>query len=554
MELARGSVTDRPWGRTLGALALRGLTGEVTVTVHGKRYLIAFAGGTIVGARSPLASDAAVRIALTAGLVSSTQVSDIARRQAADPTRDEVDVIAEAARLGSDHALRLRRRAVAQRAARTFSLDRGEFVVDDQITLPLVEGTALDVRTVVYLGARSNLSEPRLAADLVQMGQWFRMKPEAVEDLPLYGFTADVQPVLQLLGPGATLPELEASAIDPYPVHVVIYSLVSCGALELESITAQAHRTTQAISRIPVAAVGPTDVPTTPPTAPFARPPTPLLEPATVRAASPMDAPTDLRRRRTSRPPPPTRNRADSAQASDILALIGERLKLLDEHGDHYRLLGVPHDVSVEALRKTYFSLAKQLHPDRLASLGITDDGRNAQRLFAEVNAAFAVLSDPVRRSEYTSILKRGGAAAVRADEAKAEAMAQRVIESEEAYRRGQLALARDNLGTALSELARALELNPGEADYEAALAFAQFVAAADKMAVAPTTRASLAKTIQRSPRAVSPRFYLGRIERMLGKDREALQHFHDVMGMQPNHAEAKSEARVIETRLAKKK
>ena len=32
MELARGAVTDRPWGRTLGALALRGLTGEVAVT------------------------------------------------------------------------------------------------------------------------------------------------------------------------------------------------------------------------------------------------------------------------------------------------------------------------------------------------------------------------------------------------------------------------------------------------------------------------------------------------------------------------------------------
>ena len=81
--LARGSVTDRPWGMTFGALGLRGLSGQLTLTVDGKQFRVAFDQGVINGAVSPLASDAAVRLALTMNLVTSSQVADITRRMAA---------------------------------------------------------------------------------------------------------------------------------------------------------------------------------------------------------------------------------------------------------------------------------------------------------------------------------------------------------------------------------------------------------------------------------------------------------------------------------------
>ena len=571
MELARGSVVDRPWGRTLGALALRRLTGQVTVIADAKHYFVAFVDGTVVSALSPLAADAAVRIALTVGLVSSTQVNDIARRQASAPARDEVDLIAEIAKLGPDHAMRLRRRAVAQRAARTFSLERGEFVVDDRVSLPVVEGTALDFRTVVYLAARSNLSEGRLASDLAQMGRWFRLKPEAIEDLPLYGFSANEQPILDRLADGAGLADLEATVLDPRAVHTVLYALVSCNACELEGAIASAA------TPAPAAVVQAPAPPASMSANLMKRQPVPAADPgiegATIRKPSVVDAPTarlaqrppELRRgdfdaptvtrpRTASRPPPPRKNQADSAQASDILSLIGARLRQLEQHPDHYALLGVTQDATPETLRKAYFALARQLHPDRLASLGIADVDRNAQRLFAEVNAAFAVLNDPEQRAEYTSILKRGGSAAVRAEETRAEEMANRVIDGEEAYRLGEQALKRDQIPTAIAELERAIQLNPDEADYHATLAWARFCAAPDKMAIAATTRASLGKAMLTAPRAVTARFYLGRVERMLGKDLEALALFTEVIRMQPQHAEARSEARVIEARMSSKK
>src|SRR4051812_21338973 len=96
-EVARGTVADRPWGKTLGALGMRGLTGQLTLTADGKKYCIAFQNGAVVGAASPVASDAGVRVALTGHLISSTQISEITRRLARFPDRDEVSVIAEQA-------------------------------------------------------------------------------------------------------------------------------------------------------------------------------------------------------------------------------------------------------------------------------------------------------------------------------------------------------------------------------------------------------------------------------------------------------------------------
>jgi tetratricopeptide (TPR) repeat protein len=261
-----------------------------------------------------------------------------------------------------------------------------------------------------------------------------------------------------------------------------------------------------------------------------------------------------VRRVNPSRPAPVRQvAQVDTPQSHSVKALIAQRLKLLDAGADHFQLLGVPLDVGADALRKAYFALARQLHPDRLAALGISDDGKHAQRLFAQINAGFAVLSDQTRRAQYLDVLRRGGEAAVRAEQARAEELARRILDAEEAFRRGELALRRDQPQAAVAELERAVQRNPDEPDYHALLAWSRFCAAADKQAIAAATRTALDKVIQRAPRTIAARFYLGRVERMLGRDQDALRHFRDVLSAVPNHAEASSEVRALEARLGRK-
>ena len=102
-----------PWGAALGAFATRQLTGELVVqSEDGKTVRVAFLRGAVVAASSPLASDSAARIAVTSHLVSSTQVAAIAKRIAASPERDEVELLAEVARLAPEQADHLRRRVL----------------------------------------------------------------------------------------------------------------------------------------------------------------------------------------------------------------------------------------------------------------------------------------------------------------------------------------------------------------------------------------------------------------------------------------------------------
>jgi hypothetical protein len=261
-----------------------------------------------------------------------------------------------------------------------------------------------------------------------------------------------------------------------------------------------------------------------------------------------------VRRVSPSRPAPVRQvARVDTPQSHSVKALIAQRLKLLDSGADHFQLLGVARDVASDTLRRAYFALARQLHPDRLAALGISDDGRHAQRLFAQINAGFAILSDQARRAKYLDVLRRGGEAAIRAEQARAEELARRILEAEEAFRRGELALRRDQPQAAVAELERAVQLNPDEADYHALLAWSRFCAAPDKQAIAAATRTALDRVIQRAPRLISARFYLGRAERMLGRDQEALWHFRDVLAAAPGHAEAASEIRALEARQPRK-
>ncbi len=244
---------------------------------------------------------------------------------------------------------------------------------------------------------------------------------------------------------------------------------------------------------------------------------------------------------------PPTNTPRPDADA--IRTLIAERLVLLDRGADHFELLGVASDAEPAHLRAIYFALARQLHPDRLAAAGISDERREAQRLFAQINSAFGVLSNPKKKSEYLSMLSQGGVAQVRADQDAAEKMASRIFGAEEHFRKGEMALRRDQLDLAHAEFVLAVAMNPEEGEHHAMLGWTTYATASDKARVRPEVKKRFDDAIRLAPRSVTPYLYLGRIARLEGRDPEAIDHFNRVIQMMPGHSEAASELRVLEAR-----
>ncbi|HEX5063094.1 MAG TPA: hypothetical protein VFV99_27150 [Kofleriaceae bacterium] len=377
MELARGTIAERPWAVTLAMFARRCASGQLTLLAGDKRYSIAYDRGSIVAARSPLIADSAARVALTSHIATPTHIRELERQQALIPGRDDVDLLAAIARLSPGHINRLRADTIIRAAARTFAIDAGEYIFEDTACLP-GRGVDVDVRAIIYHGIHMHLSDQRLAADLRRLGgALFVLEDQASDELHKFGFCEGEWPLLAALREGASLPELEARhrEIDPRTMYSTVYALVACGT-------------------------------------------------------------------------------------------------------------------------------ARVVAPSRL--------GTPPQFLRTKSNPELAA----------------------------------------EAAERAERALKNEQLETAVLELKTACELVPNNVDYNALLGWALFCASHDKHSAAVDAKKALERAVHRSDRPQVARFYLGRIERMLGRDKEALRHFQAVLLEEPHNTDASAEVRVLQARM----
>ncbi|MBW3644839.1 MAG: J domain-containing protein [Actinobacteria bacterium] len=77
----------------------------------------------------------------------------------------------------------------------------------------------------------------------------------------------------------------------------------------------------------------------------------------------------------------------------------------------YYDVLGVPANASAEAIRRAYRGGARELHPDRRTEAS-PEESAAAARAMQQLNEAWRVLGDPVRRSHYDRALADAARAA----------------------------------------------------------------------------------------------------------------------------------------------
>ena len=66
---------------------------------------------------------------------------------------------------------------------------------------------------------------------------------------------------------------------------------------------------------------------------------------------------------------------------------------------DYYKVLSVANDADERAIKRAYRTLTKKYHPDKAATLGVTQE--QAAKKMADINEAYEVLSDPELRARF---------------------------------------------------------------------------------------------------------------------------------------------------------
>ncbi|MBV8756221.1 MAG: hypothetical protein JO257_03030, partial [Deltaproteobacteria bacterium] len=128
--------------------------------------------------------------------------------------------------------------------------------------------------------------------------------------------------------------------------------------------------------------------------------------------------------------------------------------------------------------------------------------------------------------------------------------------DDERKYRAGQAAdrarrlIEAHEYNEATKEALAATRLVPDSFDYQALHAWATFCGSRDKPSVADATRKLLEKATHRATQPNDVRMMLGKLERTVGREREALRHFKAVVERDPQHTEAATLVRELEAQL----
>ncbi|HYS10286.1 MAG TPA: DUF4388 domain-containing protein [Myxococcales bacterium] len=200
-----------------------------------------------------------------------------------------------------------------------------------------------------------------------------------------------------------------------------------------------------------------------------------------------------------------------------------------------YARLGVDATASTDKIRTAYLEAAKRFHPDR--TVGLASVQGDLQTLFALLKDAYESIATPEARARYNAALKSAQGPSKK-DEAGV------------ALKMGEVLLKKRDFEGALAKLRRAAELDPS-GDVLAALAWGL---AADPKA-SPKTKEEAASLINRALRApgVTARTYYVAGVLWRTKDPEsAADAFKKALEVDPRHADAALELRLIEQRRGK--
>lgn len=212
-----------------------------------------------------------------------------------------------------------------------------------------------------------------------------------------------------------------------------------------------------------------------------------------------------------------------------------------------FEVLGVDDKANDAQIKKAYFKLAKEFHPDKLYNHAERTVKKHADKAFAIVNKAYEQLKTADGRKQYVQKLI-DDASGVDLDKE-----AESLLKAEVEFQKGVVFLRKKDFAGAAAQFNMTIDLNPRESDHFAYAGWSDFqVHYPANEAGWKGGVAKLEKALEMNEKSHDALFFLGSIRKLLGETDKAEQLFQKVLKLRPHHVEAQRELRLIEQRRGK--
>jgi len=467
--------------------------GVLHVAEGKKRKWVQLRNGQTTAIRSNLVSECLGNLLVRNGRVDAGVVAESRRRMQAGQLQGEILVAMEAL-TESEMSAALREQA-DEKFFEIFTWEGGEFRFERDCQLHKCNGLAgpRSTANLILCGVRARMPIARIDATLERRADRALARAES----PYYRFQEiELEPALRgwVEGlDGATVADVLSADEDR---RRCLYALLATGFLSLRPHGVRASRDASSKGR---------------------------------RVLREIQAP-------CQEPPGSERVRAELAE---LAAGMADR--------DPFEILGLPETASDDEIRTAYEALCERTHPDRVA------DGGGALRelaeqVFARVEGAFEVLSDPRRRQEHLLARRRAGREAAEIDEGR------RAVEAELRFQKGLAALRVRAYDEALRCFREAVELYPDEGEYHAHVGWAIHLCEPGDRKRTEEALVHLKAGIKLARDREKPYLFMGRVCNAIGRSDAAVKMFTRAVQIQPECVEALRELRLINMRREKEK
>jgi curved DNA-binding protein CbpA len=206
---------------------------------------------------------------------------------------------------------------------------------------------------------------------------------------------------------------------------------------------------------------------------------------------------------------------------------------------DYFQILGVASNAPAPEIKRAYFGLAKEYHPDKHFGSYSAEVRNLAAEIFDLVSTAHDTLTDDEERQKYVSEL----AAGVRKDVSEEVS---KILAAEGKFQKGEDLLRKKQFPEARRAFQEAVDLYGEEGEFHAYLGWCHFQLDPHSQENAEKAIEHIEAGIRLNPKVDKSYLFLGYVHKAIGRPDRAEKQFEKAIQCNPDCIEALRELRLL--------